>query len=240
MYLAILMSFYSVTKISLISPLNLMKRFTLEQRKSFHFFLFILVGTLTSKIGVFGPIRGLTEANLPITSDCLVRLIKRRHNRTKWGRCNHLRSMEIPLYHDNRFFAPVPYGIDLYCCYRMLQLPTYSMPQSSYCVKRLINRNVHVNWRPKWCDLTPLNHFLWAIFREKSYAVEPETTQHLKANEKVHINIDPIKWGIVIAHVGSHMNEIIYDGCLLYLGIREQKQILIIENRFVVFQNILH
>ena len=32
----------------------------------------------------------------------------------------------------------------------------------------------------------------------------------------------------------------IYAGCLLYFGIREQKQILIIENRFIVFQNIPH
>ena len=29
-------------------------------------------------------------------------------------------------------------------------------------------------------------------------------------------------------------------GCLLYFGIREQKQILVIENRFIVFQNIPH
>ena len=31
----------------------------------------------------------------------------------------------------------------------------------------------------------------------------------------------------------------LYAGCLLYIGIREQKQILIIENRFIVFQNII-
>ena len=29
---------------------------------------------------------------------------------------------------------------------------------------------------------------------------------------------------------------ILYEGCLLYLGIREQKQILIIENRFLFFK----
>ena len=28
-----------------------------------------------------------------------------------------------------------------------------------------------------------------------------------------------------------------YEGCLLYFGISEQKQTLIIENRFIVFQN---
>ena len=31
-----------------------------------------------------------------------------------------------------------------------------------------------------------------------------------------------------------------YGGCLLYFGIREQKQILIIQYRFIVFQNIPH
>ena len=31
-----------------------------------------------------------------------------------------------------------------------------------------------------------------------------------------------------------------YEGCLLYFGIKEQKQILIIENCFIVFQNIPH
>ena len=35
-------------------------------------------------------------------------------------------------------------------------------------------------------------------------------------------------------------NVLRYGGCLLYFGIREQKQILIIENRFIVFQNIRH
>ena len=32
----------------------------------------------------------------------------------------------------------------------------------------------------------------------------------------------------------------VYEDCLLYLGNREQNQILIIENRFIVFQNIPH
>ena len=32
--------------------------------------------------------------------------------------------------------------------------------------------------------------------------------------------------------------EVIYEGCLLYFGIREQKKKNIIENRFIVFDNI--
>ena len=36
------------------------------------------------------------------------------------------------------------------------------------------------------------------------------------------------------------MNSIYrYEGCLLYFGFREQKQILVIENRFIIFQNLL-
>lgn len=31
-----------------------------------------------------------------------------------------------------------------------------------------------------------------------------------------------------------------YEGYILYFGIKEQKQTLINENRFTVFQNILH
>ena len=35
-------------------------------------------------------------------------------------------------------------------------------------------------------------------------------------------------------------NALQTEGCHLYFGIREQKQILIIENRFIVWQNIPH
>ena len=34
--------------------------------------------------------------------------------------------------------------------------------------------------------------------------------------------------------------NLLYEGWLLYFGIREQKQTLIIENRSIVFQNIPH
>ena len=35
-------------------------------------------------------------------------------------------------------------------------------------------------------------------------------------------------------------NKWVNEDLLLYFGIREPKQTLIIENRFIVFQNILH
>ena len=37
-----------------------------------------------------------------------------------------------------------------------------------------------------------------------------------------------------------HFEKPFYEGCLLYFGIREQKQILTIDNRFIVFQSIPH
>ena len=40
--------------------------------------------------------------------------------------------------------------------------------------------------------------------------------------------------------IASISNGFDYEGYLLYFGIREQKQTLIIENRFIVFQNIPH
>lgn len=41
---------------------------------------------------------------------------------------------------------------------------------------------------------------------------------------------------------GNSLENIIikYEGCLLYFGFREQKQMLIIKNRFIVFQSTLH
>lgn len=34
--------------------------------------------------------------------------------------------------------------------------------------------------------------------------------------------------------------QTLYEGCLFYLGIRKEKQILITKNRYFIFQNILH
>ena len=100
------MSFNSITKFKILSPLNVINRLTLEQRedsldpretarllrfcpkkKSFlrMKLIFMLVGILISKIaklpylGLRKLTRGLTEANTPFTSnDCLVRLVEQR------------------------------------------------------------------------------------------------------------------------------------------------------------------
>ena len=61
------------------------------------------------------------------------------------------------------------------------------------------------------------------------------------------LSLHILKWMSNIDFVGMLSDEIFifnmnssYEGCLLYFGIREQKQILIIINRFIVFQIIPH
>ena len=45
---------------------------------------------------------------------------------------------------------------------------------------------------------------------------------------------------LIVERFISISSLIFYVGCLLYFGIREQQQILNIENPFIVFQKILH
>ena len=49
------------------------------------------------------------------------------------------------LQHDNRFFLYLLFAVLMWTMFafnRMVQLATYLMPQSIYCFKRLISRNV--------------------------------------------------------------------------------------------------
>ena len=98
------MSFYSVTKFSILSPLNVMNRFTLQQRwnllenyfqnkdNQFEIFfakiikfpdeVYFHLGWYFHKqycrtLGIENPHMVL---QIPITSDCLVRLVERRHH----------------------------------------------------------------------------------------------------------------------------------------------------------------
>ena len=49
--------------------------------------------------------------------------------------------------------------------------------------------------------------------------------------------LDPSELEQILIQTLSITSTYLYEGCLLYFGIREQKQILFIENRFIVFQN---
>jgi len=47
---------------------------------------------------------------------------------------------------------------------------------------RVISRFGDVNWSPRSCDLTPLNFFLWDYAKDRVYANNPLTLEHLKNN----------------------------------------------------------
>ncbi|GFX17801.1 uncharacterized protein TNCV_2292501 [Trichonephila clavipes] len=47
---------------------------------------------------------------------------------------------------------------------------------------RLISRFGPVNWRPRSCDLTPLDYFLWDYVKSLVYADKPQTLDHLEDN----------------------------------------------------------
>ncbi|GFU30739.1 uncharacterized protein TNCV_1444531 [Trichonephila clavipes] len=47
---------------------------------------------------------------------------------------------------------------------------------------RLISRFGPVNWPPRFCDLSPLDYFLWGYVKSLVYADKPETLDHLEDN----------------------------------------------------------
>ncbi|GFV75700.1 DUF4817 domain-containing protein [Trichonephila clavipes] len=87
---------------------------------------------------------------------------------------------------------------------------------------RLILRFGPVNWPPRFCDLTPLDKFLWGYVKSLVYADKPKMVDHLEDNirrviadirpqmmEKVFENWTPRLDYIRTSHV-SHMPEIIF------------------------------
>ncbi|GFV24666.1 transposable element Tc3 transposase [Trichonephila clavipes] len=87
---------------------------------------------------------------------------------------------------------------------------------------RLISRFGPVNWRPRSCDLTPLDYFLWGYVKSLVYADKPQTLDHLEDNiRRVIADIRPQMLEKVIenwtsrldcirASRGSPMPEIIF------------------------------
>ena len=47
---------------------------------------------------------------------------------------------------------------------------------------RIISRRADVFWPPPFCDLTPLDYYLWGPVTDKCYANKPETIDALKDN----------------------------------------------------------
>ncbi|GFW31464.1 transposable element Tc3 transposase [Trichonephila clavipes] len=87
---------------------------------------------------------------------------------------------------------------------------------------RLISRFGLVNWPPRFCDLTPLDYFLWGYVKSLVCADKPQTLDHLEDNiRRVIADIRPQMLEKVIenwtsrldyirASLGSPMPEIIF------------------------------
>ncbi|GFU87241.1 DUF4817 domain-containing protein [Trichonephila clavipes] len=87
---------------------------------------------------------------------------------------------------------------------------------------RLISRFGPVNWPPRFCDITPLDYFLWEYLKSLVYADKPQTLDYLEDNiRRVIADIRPQTLGRVIenwtsrldyirASRVSHMPEIIF------------------------------
>ncbi|GFT20977.1 transposable element Tc3 transposase [Trichonephila clavipes] len=87
---------------------------------------------------------------------------------------------------------------------------------------RLISRFGPVNWPPRSCDLTPLNHFLWGYVKSLVYVDKPQMLDHLEDNiRRVIADIRPQmleniieNWTSSLDYIrdsgGSPMPEIIF------------------------------
>ena len=81
----------------------------------------------------------------------------------------------------------------------------------------IISHRSDIVWPPHSCDLTPLDYYLWAAFKNKFYADKPETIVDLKDNIREAISeiklhtIDGVlkNWtdrvGYQMASRGSHL-----------------------------------
>ncbi|GFV27641.1 transposable element Tc3 transposase [Trichonephila clavipes] len=74
---------------------------------------------------------------------------------------------------------------------------------------RLISRFGPVNWPPRSCDLTPLDHFLWGYVKSLVYADKPQTLDHLEDNiRRVIADIRPQMLENVIENLTSRLDYI--------------------------------
>ena len=56
-------------------------------------------------------------------------------------------------------------------------------------VDRIISRRADIVWPARSCDLTPLDYYLWFALKDKCYADKPETTDALKDNIRIAIQM---------------------------------------------------
>ncbi|GFX61739.1 DUF4817 domain-containing protein [Trichonephila clavipes] len=73
---------------------------------------------------------------------------------------------------------------------------------------RLISRFGPVNWSPRFCDLTPLDYFLWGYVKSLVYADKPQTLDHLEDNiRRVIADIRPQMLENVIENWTSRLSQ---------------------------------
>ncbi|GFV92015.1 histone-lysine N-methyltransferase SETMAR [Trichonephila clavipes] len=100
---------------------------------------------------------------------------------------------------------------------------------------RLISRFGPVNWPPRFCDLTPLDYFLWGYVKSLIYAYKQQTLDHLEDNirrviadirsqmlEKVIENWTS-RLDYIRASRGSPMPEIIFKSYATRLSFEKKK-----------------
>ena len=87
---------------------------------------------------------------------------------------------------------------------------------------RIISLRADVVWPPRWCNMTPLDYYLWGVIKDKCYTDKSEIINVLKGNIREVIGeiqlhtIDNVlkNWsdrvGYCMASRGSHLNEIIF------------------------------
>ncbi|GFT95010.1 putative transposable element [Trichonephila clavipes] len=74
---------------------------------------------------------------------------------------------------------------------------------------RLISRFGPVNWPPRFCDLTPLDYFLWGYVKSLVYADKPQTLDHLEDNiRRVIADVRPQMLEKVIENWTSRLDYI--------------------------------
>ncbi|GFW54973.1 putative transposable element [Trichonephila clavipes] len=79
---------------------------------------------------------------------------------------------------------------------------------------RLISRFGPVNWPPRSCDLTPLDHFLWGYVKSLVYVDKPQTLDHLEDNiSRVIADIRPQMLEKVIKNWTSRLDYIQASRC---------------------------
>ena len=162
----------------------------------------------------------------PKTSHCLVRIFIQRHNWIiflgKWARSGCYSQWQSLSGHVERISFTKIEEEDIGNIWFQQDGAMFHTAEVTLDVQdRIISPRADVVWKPRTCDLTPLDHYLWGAVKDKFYADKPEAIEALKDNireaiDKIQLHtIDNVlkNWtdrlGYSMASRGSHLSEII-------------------------------